>query len=124
MITADHKVLSQDCESRSSHRNAVVVQDLGTPTDKPKVIHTDNYLEFSKVCEELFWNHCTSTLRRSETNGIFESAARRFKEGTSAVLLQFGLNVKDQSRLHLFGKKVLPGIFLGYAFYAEGHLER
>ena len=27
---------------------------------------------------------------------------------------------KDQSRIHQFGKKVLPGLFLGYALYAEG----
>ena len=26
----------------------------------------------------------------------------------------------EQSRLHQFGAKVLPGIFLGYALYAEG----
>ena len=25
---------------------------------------------------------------------------------------------KDQSRIHQFGKKVLPGLFLGYALYA------
>ena len=95
---------------------------------------------------------------------------RRVKEGTSAVLLQSGLNeswladsiecytylrnvtdylmrkrpmkdvlgnhlkdqffhlvhwlsiipftAKDQSRIHQFGKKVLPGLFLGYALYA------
>ena len=30
LITADHKVLSQNCESRNSHRYAVVVQDLAT----------------------------------------------------------------------------------------------
>ena len=29
-------------------------------------------------------------------------------------------NAKDQSRIHQFGKKVLPGLFLGYALYAEG----
>ena len=98
---------------------------------------------------------------------------RRVKEGTSAVLLQSGLNeswwadsmecftylrnvtdlfsdgktpyerrlaqpfkgsiipfgslveyhpitAKDQSRIHQFGKKVLPGMFLGYALYAGG----
>ena len=28
------------------------------------------------------------------------------------------LNAKDQSRIHQFGKKVLPGLFLGYALYA------
>ena len=113
----------------------------------------------------------TSTPHRSETNGIAEGAVRRVKEGTSAVLLQSGLNeswwadsmecftylrnvtdllydgktpyerrfgqpfkgpispfgslveynpitAKDQSRIHQIGKKVLPGLFLGYALYA------
>ena len=63
------------------------------PTRKqPKVIHTDNSLEFDKSCEELSWNHCTSTPHRSETNAIAERAVRRVKEGTSAVLLQSGLD--------------------------------
>ena len=30
VITADHKVLSEGCESRNNHRYAVVVQDLAT----------------------------------------------------------------------------------------------
>ena len=30
LITADHKVLNEGCESRDNHRNAVVVQDLAT----------------------------------------------------------------------------------------------
>ena len=196
LITADHKVLSDNCESRNNHRYAVVVQDLATqwiqaypcknktsqetqrslqkflePERKPKVIYTDNSLEFGKACEDLSWNHCTSTPHRSETNGIAERAVRRVKEGTSAVLLQSCLNeswwadsmecytylrnvtdlssdgktpyerrfgqpfkgpfipfgslveyqplaAKDQSRIHQFGKKVLPGLFLGYALYA------
>ena len=198
LITADHKVLSDNCESRNNHRYAVVVQDLATqwiqaypcknktsqetqrslqkflePERKPKVIYTDNSFEFGKACEDLSWNHCTSTPHRSETNGIAERAVRRVKEGTSAVLLQSGLNeswwadsmecytylrnvtdllsdgktpyerrfgqpfkgpiipfgslveyhpftAKDQSRIHQFGKKVLPGLFLGYALYAGG----
>ena len=198
LITADHKVLSDNCESRNNHRYAVVVQDLATqwiqaypcknktsqetqrslqkflePERKPKVIYTDNSLEFGKACEDLSWNHCTSTPHRSETNGIAERAVRRVKEGTSAVLLQSGLDetwwadsmecytclrnvtdllsdgktpyerrfgqpfegpimpfgslveyypitAKDQSRIHQFGKKVLPGLFLGYALYAGG----
>ena len=86
LITADHKVLSENCESRKNHRYAVVVQDLATqwlqsypcktktsqetqkslqkflePTRKPKFIYIDNSLEFGKSCEELSWNHCTST---------------------------------------------------------------
>ena len=93
LITADHKVLSEGCESGHNHRHAVVVQDLATqwlqsypckiktsqdtqkslqrllePTRKPKVIYTDNSLE--KSCEELSWNHCMSTPYRSETNGL------------------------------------------------------
>ena len=64
------------------------------PTRKPKVIHTDNSLECGKYCEELSWNHCTSTPHRSETNGIAERAVRRVKEGTSAVLLQSGLDIE------------------------------
>ena len=30
------------------------------------------------------------------------------------------ISATDQSRIHQFGKKVLPGLFLGYALYAEG----
>ena len=196
LITADHKVLGDNCESRNNHRYAVVVQDLATqwiqaypcktktsqetqrslqkflePERKPKVIYTDNSLEFGKACEDLSRNHCTSTPHRSETNGTAERAVRRVKEGTSAVLLQSGLDekwwavfmecytylrnvtdllsdgktpyerrfgqslkgpiipfgslveyhpitAKDQSRIHQFGKKVLPGLFFGYALYA------
>ena len=117
LISADHKVLSDTCESRNNHRYAVVVQDLATQwiqaspcktktsqetqrslqkfleSDRnPKVIYTDNSLELGKACENLSWNHCTSTPHRSETNGIAERAVRRVKEGTSAVLLQSGLN--------------------------------
>ena len=198
LITADHKVLSDNCESRNNHRYAVVVQDLATQwiqsypcktktsqeaqrslqkflesDRKPKVIYTDNSLEFGKSCEDLSWEHCTSTPHRSETNGIAERAVRRVKEGTSAVLLQSGLNeswcadsmecftylrnvtdllsdgktpyerrfgqpfkgpiipvgslveyhsitAKDQSRIHQFGKKLLPGLFFGYALNAGG----
>ena len=186
----------KSCESRNKHRYAVVVQDLAiewirsdpcktkisqetqkrlkkflVPTRKPKVSYTDNSLEFGKACEDLSWNHCTSTPHQSESNGFAERAVRRVKEVTSAVLLQSGLNenwwadsmecetylrnvtdllsdgttpyerrfgqpfngpiisfgslveyypisVKDQSRIHQFGKKVLPGLFLGYALYA------
>ena len=117
LMTADHKVLSEESESRDNHRYAVVVQDLATqwlqsypcktktsqenqkspmkflePTRKPKVIYTDKSLEFGKSCEELSWNHCTSTPHGSETHGIAERAVRRVKEGTSAVLLQSGLD--------------------------------
>ena len=59
-----------------------------------KLLNTDNSMEFGKTCEDLSWNHRTSTLHRSETNGIAERAVRQVKEGTSAVFLQSDL-MKD-----------------------------
>ena len=100
LIKADHKVLSEGCESRNNHRYAVLVQDLSTQKTSQEIQRSlqkflepdDNSLEFGKACEDLFWNHCTSTPHRTETNGIAERAVRRVKEGTSAVSLQSGLN--------------------------------
>ena len=62
-------------------------KELGKVLGKPKVSYTDKSFEFGKACEDLAWNHCTSTPHRSETNGIAQRAVRRVKEGTSAVLL-------------------------------------
>ena len=146
------------------------------PNRKPKVIYTDNALEFGTACEDLSWNHWYVNTTQIRTNGIAERAVRSVKEGTSAVLLQSGLDekwwadsmecytylrnvtdllsvgktpyvrrfgqpfkgpiipfgslveyypisAKDQSRIHQFGKKVLPGLFLGYALYAGGILK-
>ena len=80
-----------------------------SPNRKPKDIYTDNSLEFGKACEDLSWNHCTSTPHRSETNGIAERAVRRVKEGTSAVLLQSGLNESwwaDSMECHTYLRNV------------------
>ena len=64
------------------------------PSHKPQVKCTDNSMEFGKASEDLAWNHRTSTPHRSETHDIAERAVRRVKEGTSAVLLQSGLDEK------------------------------
>ena len=104
LVTADHKILCEESESRNNHRYPLVAQDLATqriksypcktkssqetqknlimflePTRKPKVLDTDNSLEFGKSCEEFSWNRCTSTPHRSETNEIAERAVRRVK---------------------------------------------
>ena len=52
---------------------------------------TDKSWEFGKCCEDSSWNHRTSTPHRSETNGIAGRAVEGVKEGTSAILLQLGL---------------------------------
>ena len=62
------------------------------PSHKPKVIYTDNSMEFGKACEILARNHRTSTPHQSETHSVAGRAVRRGKEGTSAVLLQSGLD--------------------------------
>ena len=87
-------IQSYPCKTKTSQETQRSLQKFLEPNRKPKVIYTDNSLEFGKACEDLSWNHCTSTPHRSETNGIAERAVRRVKEGTSAVLLQSGLDEK------------------------------
>ena len=55
---------------------------------------------------------------------------RRFGEPFKGPIFPFGslveyytISAKDQSRIHQLGKKVLPGLFLGYAFALGGNLE-
>ena len=50
---------------------------------------------------------------------------RRFGEPFKGPIIPFGsfveyhpITAKDQSRIHQFGEKVLPVLFLGYALYA------
>ena len=78
------------CKTKISPETQRSFQKFLETERKPKVIYTDNSFE-GKACEDLSWNHCTSTPHRSETNGIAERAVRRVKEDTSAVLLQSGL---------------------------------
>ena len=52
---------------------------------------------------------------------------RFFGEPSKGPIIPFGslveyhpISAKDQSRIHQFGKKVLPGLFIGCALYAGG----
>ena len=66
-----------------------------------------------------------------ETSQIFLSDGktpyeRRFGQPFNGPIIPFGslveyhpISAKDQSRIHQIGKKVLPGLFLGYALYAK-----
>ena len=145
-------IQSYPCKTKTSQETQRSLQKFLEPNRKPKVIYTDNSLEFGKACEDLSWNHCTSTPHRSETNGIAERAVRRVKDYLRNIqdllsdgktpydrrfgkpfqgpIIPFGslveyypISPKDQSRIHQFGKKVLPGLFLGYALYAVGILK-
>ena len=90
-LNGSRRIRAKNKTSQETQRS---LQKFLEPERKPKVIYTDNSLEFGKACEDLSWNQCTSTPHRSETNGIAERAVRRVKEGTSAVLLQSGLDEK------------------------------
>ena len=55
---------------------------------------------------------------------------RRFGKPFEGPIIPFGslvehyiVSAKEQSRIHQFGKKVLSGLFLGFALYAEGNLK-
>ena len=78
------------------------------------------------------WMECCCSLR--DVQDLLSKGKtpheRRFGEPFSGFIIPFGsmieyhpLSVEDQSGLHQFGKKFRPGIFVGYALYAQGKLE-
>ena len=101
LITADHKILTVENESRCGCRKTQIVQDdltnwiqsypmknkrnTGNDVVFPKIsssvtediISTDNSKEFMQARQDLQWNHDTITPHRSETNGVAERAVRR-----------------------------------------------
>ena len=110
LITADHKVLSESCESRNNHRYATVVQNVATqwiqsypcktktsqetqrslqkflePTRKPKVIYTDNSWNLAKLVK--IYHGIIVRQRRTDRKrmGLLREQCVEVKEGTSAV---------------------------------------
>ena len=104
LITADHKVFNEGGESGNNHRYAILVQDLATQCiqsypcntktsqeterslrsfssrrESPKSFAVTIHWKFGKSCEDVSWNRCTLSFRRSEKKGIAERAARRIK---------------------------------------------
>ena len=55
LITADHKVLSDNCESRNNHRYAVVVQELATRWSRRIRAKTKLHKKPSEACKSS-WN--------------------------------------------------------------------
>ena len=81
-----------------------------------------------KVGGQILWN--VYTYLRSVTDLLSDVESpyeRRFGEPFKGPIIPFGslleyypISAKDQSRIHQFGKKVLPGLFLGYDLHAGG----
>ena len=111
LITADHRVLKEGNASRHTHRYSVVVQDLATHwtqsypcktktseeterslrqflelSEKPKVVCTDNSLEFGQSYGDLSWNHRTST----PTSWRKSSAQNKGRNICHVVAIWFG----------------------------------
>ena len=81
----------------------------------------ENWWEDSMECKTYLRN-VTDLLSDGKT-----PYERRFGQPSKGPIIPFGslveyylVSAKDQSRIHQFGKKVLPGLFLGYALYAGG----
>ena len=81
-----------------------------------------------KVGGQIPWN-VTPICETSQTYCLMGRRPRKDVLGSHLkdLSFQFGslveyypITAKDQSRIHQFGKKVLPGLFLGYALYAGG----
>ena len=69
---------------------------------------------------------CYSNLRNVQDllSGGKTPHERRFGKPFKGPIIPFGslveyytISAKDESRIHQFGKTVLPGLFLGYALY-------
>ena len=81
-----------------------------------------------KVGGQILWN----VTPICETSQIYYQLGRtpyerRFGQPFKGPIIPFGslveyhpITAKDQSRIHQFGKKVLPGLFLGHALHAGG----
>ena len=67
-----------------------------------------------QIGEQIPWN----AIPICETSQIYDLMG---KPHMRDVLVEYHpISAKDQSRIHQFGKKVLPGLFLGYALHAGG----
>ena len=81
---------------------------------------------------ESWWADCMEcdTYLRNVTDLLSDGKTpyeRRFGQPFRGPIVPFGslveyhpITAKDQSRIHQFGKKILPGLFLGDALYAVG----
>ena len=76
-LNGSRRIRAQTKTSQETQRS---LQKFLEPDRKPKVVYTENSLEFGKACEDLSWNHCTSTPHRSETNGIAEKSSAQSKK--------------------------------------------
>ena len=80
-----------------------------------------------KIGGQIPWIYLFGERERLDGKSNQAPYERRFGQSFKGPIIPFGslveyypISAKDQSRIHQFGKEVLPGLFLGYALYAGG----
>ena len=96
--------------------------DKNTIDDTKHKINTKHNTKPNNVCSDVTCEVCCSQDLLSDGITPYE---RRFGQPFKGPIIPFGslveyhpFTAKDQSRIHQFGKNVLPGLFLGYALYS------
>ena len=111
-LSADHKILKVENESKRGHKNALIVQDDFTNWIQSFPMKTKGYIgnnvafkeidcsvteaghnlhrQFQSIylrLSSLQWSHDASISHRSEPNGVAERAVRRVQEGAAIVFV-------------------------------------
>ena len=66
-------------------------------------------------CRKFWWLDNSRSQGSQWTLGISKQSSIRSR---GSLVEYYPISAKDQSRIHQLGKKVLPGLFLGYALFA------
>ena len=91
LITADHKVLSEGCESRNNHRYAVVVQDLATQWIQSYPCNTKTSQETQRSLQKFLEpNRKPKVILHWQFLGIWLSLWRSFLESLYVNTTQIG----------------------------------
>ena len=91
LITADHKVLSDNCESRNNHRYAVVVQDLATQWIQPYPCKTKTWQETQRSLQKFLEpERKPEVIYTDKFFGIRQSLSRSFLESLHVYTTQIG----------------------------------
>ena len=72
------------------------------------------------ICETF---EVSCLLGRLHTKDVLENFFKGSIIPFGSLVEYYPVSSKDQSKIHQFGKKVLPRLFLGYALYAVVNLE-
>ena len=75
MTIANPETITDMQSWKTSQETQRSLQQFLEPDRKPKVIYTDNSLEFGKSCEDLSWNHCTSNTDQKQMGLLKEQCA-------------------------------------------------